>query len=121
MKIGYARVSTDKQETKAQEAELLKYGCPKDKIFFETMSGVSNAQAGVEESSGAAPRGRRVGRLEAGPVKPQLEGSIVRRRQDPRRESDVHLAHRTPRHQGPGGRGAHANVGRVRAVRAQHD
>jgi DNA invertase Pin-like site-specific DNA recombinase len=41
MKIGYARVSTDKQETKAQEAELLKYGCPKDKIFFETMSGAS--------------------------------------------------------------------------------
>jgi DNA invertase Pin-like site-specific DNA recombinase len=39
MKIGYARVSTDKQETKAQEAELLKYGCPKDKIFFETLSG----------------------------------------------------------------------------------
>jgi DNA invertase Pin-like site-specific DNA recombinase len=42
MKIGYARVSTDKQETKAQEAELLKYGCPKDKIFFETLSGSSN-------------------------------------------------------------------------------
>ena len=41
MKIGYARVSTDKQETKAQEAELLKYGCPKDKIFFETLSGAS--------------------------------------------------------------------------------
>ena len=41
MKIGYARISTDKQETKAQEAELLKYGCPKDKIFFETLSGAS--------------------------------------------------------------------------------
>ena len=41
MKIGYARASTDKQETKAQEAELLKYGCPKDKIFFETLSGAS--------------------------------------------------------------------------------
>ena len=41
MKIGYARVSADKQETKAQEAELLKYGCPKDKIFFEILSGSS--------------------------------------------------------------------------------
>jgi DNA invertase Pin-like site-specific DNA recombinase len=39
--IGYARVSTDKQETKAQEAELLKYGCPKERIFFETLSGAS--------------------------------------------------------------------------------
>jgi DNA invertase Pin-like site-specific DNA recombinase len=42
LKIGYARVSTDKQETKAQEAELLKYGCPKDKIFTDTISGASN-------------------------------------------------------------------------------
>jgi DNA invertase Pin-like site-specific DNA recombinase len=41
MKIGYSRVSTDKQDTKAQEAELLKYGCPKDKIFLETMSGAA--------------------------------------------------------------------------------
>jgi DNA invertase Pin-like site-specific DNA recombinase len=42
MKIGYARVSTDQQETKAQEAELLKYGCPKEKIFTDTISGASN-------------------------------------------------------------------------------
>jgi DNA invertase Pin-like site-specific DNA recombinase len=41
MKIGYSRVSTDKQDTKAQEAELLKYGCPADKIFQETMSGAA--------------------------------------------------------------------------------
>ena len=34
MKIGYSRVSTDKQDTKAQEQELLRYGCAKDKIFF---------------------------------------------------------------------------------------
>jgi DNA invertase Pin-like site-specific DNA recombinase len=41
MKIGYSRVSTDKQDTKAQEIELLKYGCPADKIFQETMSGAA--------------------------------------------------------------------------------
>jgi DNA invertase Pin-like site-specific DNA recombinase len=41
MKIGYARVSTDEQETRAQEAQLLKYGCPKDRIFFEKLSGAS--------------------------------------------------------------------------------
>ena len=42
MRIGYARVSTNLQETKAQEAELLKYGCPKDKIFVDTISGASS-------------------------------------------------------------------------------
>jgi DNA invertase Pin-like site-specific DNA recombinase len=26
---------------KGQEAELLRYGCPKDRIFFETLSGAS--------------------------------------------------------------------------------
>jgi DNA invertase Pin-like site-specific DNA recombinase len=41
MKIGYSRVSTAKQDTKAQEAELLKYGCTSDKIFQETMSGAA--------------------------------------------------------------------------------
>src|SRR6267142_4592769 len=39
MKIGYCRVSTDKQETKAQQAELEKYGCPKEKIFVDKISG----------------------------------------------------------------------------------
>ena len=41
MKVGYGRVSTDRQDTKAQEAELLKYGCRKDKIFLETISGAA--------------------------------------------------------------------------------
>lgn len=39
MKIGYGRVSTDKQDAKAQEAELLKYGC--EKIYSETVSGAA--------------------------------------------------------------------------------
>ncbi len=42
MKIGYGRVSTDKQDAKAQEAELLKYGC--EKIFLETVSGASTVK-----------------------------------------------------------------------------
>jgi DNA invertase Pin-like site-specific DNA recombinase len=37
MKIGYARVSTKDQETKAQEEALLKAGC--EKIYQETASG----------------------------------------------------------------------------------
>jgi DNA invertase Pin-like site-specific DNA recombinase len=42
MKIGYGRVSTDKQDAKAQEVELLKYGC--EKIFLETVSGASTVK-----------------------------------------------------------------------------
>ena len=41
MKIGYARVSTKKQDTEAQEVELLKYECPKEKIFTDTVSGAA--------------------------------------------------------------------------------
>jgi DNA invertase Pin-like site-specific DNA recombinase len=44
MKIGYSRVSTDKQDTKAQEQELLRYGCAKDKIFLETISGATTGK-----------------------------------------------------------------------------
>jgi len=40
MKIGYARCSTNKQETKAQEAALLEYGC--QKIYVDVASGASN-------------------------------------------------------------------------------
>jgi DNA invertase Pin-like site-specific DNA recombinase len=50
MKIGYARVSTDKQETKAQEAELLKYGCPKERIFTDTISGASNQKPELKKA-----------------------------------------------------------------------
>jgi DNA invertase Pin-like site-specific DNA recombinase len=41
MKIGYGRVSTEEQDTRAQQAELRKYGCPEDKIFLETVSGAA--------------------------------------------------------------------------------
>jgi len=44
MKIGYSRVSTDQQDTKAQENALLKYGCAKDKIYVETISGASTGK-----------------------------------------------------------------------------
>jgi DNA invertase Pin-like site-specific DNA recombinase len=44
MKIGYSRVSTDQQDTKAQESALLKYGCAKDKIFVETISGAATGK-----------------------------------------------------------------------------
>jgi DNA invertase Pin-like site-specific DNA recombinase len=50
MKIGYARVSTNQQETKAQEAELLKYGCPKEKIFTDTISGASNKKPELDKA-----------------------------------------------------------------------
>jgi DNA invertase Pin-like site-specific DNA recombinase len=42
MKIGYGRVSTDKQDAKAQENELTKYGC--EKIFCETISGAATGK-----------------------------------------------------------------------------
>ncbi len=39
MNIGYGRVSTDKQDATAQENELIKAGCAKDKILLDTVSG----------------------------------------------------------------------------------
>jgi DNA invertase Pin-like site-specific DNA recombinase len=39
MKIGYGRVSTDKQDTDPQQEQLLKYGC--EKIFLENVSGAA--------------------------------------------------------------------------------
>jgi DNA invertase Pin-like site-specific DNA recombinase len=48
MKIGYGRCSTNKQETKAQEAELLKYGC--EKIFVDVASGASNQRPNLNKA-----------------------------------------------------------------------
>jgi DNA invertase Pin-like site-specific DNA recombinase len=48
MKVGYGRCSTNKQETKAQEAELLKYGC--EKIFVDVASGAQTKRKELERA-----------------------------------------------------------------------
>jgi DNA invertase Pin-like site-specific DNA recombinase len=50
LKIGYARVSTSEQDTRAQQVELLKYGCPKEKIFVDTISGSFRKKPQLEKA-----------------------------------------------------------------------
>src|SRR5271166_6869350 len=50
MNIGYGRVSTNEQDTKAQQAELKKAGCPKDKIFLETISGSASHKPELQKA-----------------------------------------------------------------------
>ncbi len=55
--IGYARVSTRDQNTKAQEQELIDYGVDPDNIFKEKVSGVSQRRPRLDEAMAKCDKG----------------------------------------------------------------